>query len=390
MISSEKLMFGSNVRRFREDLGMTQENLADASELDRSYIGGVERGERNPTLTAILRLAQALGIPPAYLFEGTGGSISITDSRMQKEQIEGVREDVPISESAEGVIATDTESGLLIQFRYDQYDAEYLLSGAKKSEFNEVLRALQKGLASRNSRADVVAKAFLTAARFWPDANPSDLWTFLVNRAYCDRSNHPSANARLNLEQSWKRTSGWALERVLVEHYGKFLKTKGLTIKIGSKAEKVSFLSGIKDSRIVPDKADVLISFVSNGKEKLLGVVHVKASIAERRTDDVPMSQALINAGYLSVFWTMDAKSFPSNQPVNRGEFGEIDHSQVSDKRRDFEEHGHFSACFSYNKNTVPTLDSNNAQARIFVCNFTDPDDKFSRFLTSAHCRLVN
>ena len=57
MISSDKVIFGSNVRRFREALGMTQENLADTSELDRSYIGGVERGERNPTLTAILRLA---------------------------------------------------------------------------------------------------------------------------------------------------------------------------------------------------------------------------------------------------------------------------------------------------------------------------------------------
>lgn len=390
MTSSDKVIFGRNVRRYREALRMTQENLADASELDRSYIGGVERGERNPTLTAILRLAVALEIPPAYLFESAGESISVPDSRMQREMFEGIREDAPISGSTEGMIATDTESGLLIQFRYDQYDAKYLLSGAKKSEFNEVLSVLKKGLASRNSRADAVAKAFLAATRLWPDANPSDLWTFLINRAYCDRSNHPSDNVRLNLEQSWKRTSGWALEKVLVEHYGTFLKTKGLTIKIGSKAEKVSFLSTIDDSRIVPDKADVLISFVSDGIEKLLGVVHVKASIAERRTDDVPMSRALIEADFLSVFWTMDAKSYPSNQPVNRGEFGETDHNQVSDKRRDFEEHGHFSACFSYNKNTVPTSDNNNAQARIFVCNFTDPDDDFSRFLISAHCRPVN
>ena len=225
MISSDKVIFGSNVRRFREALGMTQENLADTSELDRSYIGGVERGERNPTLTAILRLSLALRIPPAYLFEGTGGSISVPDTRMQREMFEGVREDAPIPEGTEGMIAADTESGLLIQFRYDQYDAEYLLSGAKQSEFNEVLRVLKKGLASRNRRADAVAKAFLTATRFWPDANPSDLWTFLINRAYCDRSNHPSISARLNLEQSWKRASGWALERVLVEHYGTFLKT---------------------------------------------------------------------------------------------------------------------------------------------------------------------
>ena len=145
-------------------------------------------------------------------------------------------------------------------------------------------------------------------------------------------------------------------------------------------------MNGINDSRIVPDKADVLISFVSDGIEQLLGVVHVKASIAERRTDDVPMSRALIEAGFLSVFWTMDAKSFPSNRPINRGEFGETDHNQLSDKRRDFEEHGHFSACFSYNKNTVPTLDNSSASSRIFVCDFTNPDDGFSRFLTAARC----
>ena len=390
MISSDKQIFGSNVRRFREVLGMTQENLADASELDRSYIGGVERGERNPTLTTILRLASALGIPPAYLFEGTGGGIPIQERRVQGNMFEGIGENVPVSPGTDRMLATDTENGLLIQFRYDQYDARYLLLGAKQSEFNEVLSVLKEGLVSGNRKADAVAKAFLTATRLWPDANPSDLWTFMINRAYCDRSNHPVVNDRLNLEQSWKRTSGWALERVLVAYYRAFLMKKGIIIKIRSKAEKTSFLNGINDSRIVPDKADVLISFVSDGVEQLLGVVHVKASIAERRTDDVPMSRALIDASYLSVFWTMDSKSFPSENPINRGEFGDAGYKQASDKRRDFEEHGHFSACFSYNKNTVPTLDDSDVAAQIFVCDFTNPDDDFSRFLTAERLNLVH
>ena len=112
-------------------------------------------------------------------------------------------------------------------------------------------------------------------------------------------------------------------------------------------------------------------------------MVHVKASIAERRTDDVPMSQALVQAGYLSVFWTLDSKSFPSAKPVNLGEFGVAD-GEINDKRRDFEEHGHFSACFSYNANTLPTVDES-ATANILVCNFKDPDDHFARFLLAAH-----
>jgi hypothetical protein len=140
----------------------------------------------------------------------------------------------------------------------------------------------------------------------------------------------------------------------------------------------------IKDPRIVPEKADVILSYDNNGEEHLLGVIHVKASIAERRTDDVPMSQALIEAGYLSIFWTMDAKSFPSPNPVNRGELGSTTSEDISEKRRDIEEHGHFSACFSYNRNTVPTSDESNAQSRIFVCDFTNPDDRFAQFLIDA------
>lgn len=72
MGDSGKLKFGSNVRRLRELLGMAQEDLAETASLDRSDIGGIERGERNPTLTAILQLAAALGIAPGCLFDGIG------------------------------------------------------------------------------------------------------------------------------------------------------------------------------------------------------------------------------------------------------------------------------------------------------------------------------
>ena len=102
------------------------------------------------------------------------------------------------------------------------------------------------------------------------------------------------------------------------------------------------------------------------------------------------MSQALIEAGYLSIFWTMDSKSFPSERPYNRGEFGSARGDSVSDKRRDFEEHGYFSACFSYNKNTVPTQNRENAVASILVCDFTNPDDAFAWFLIDALNQRLN
>lgn len=53
---------GLNVRKFREKNGWSQEELADRSGIHRTYISGVERGIRNPTVTIISILAGALGV----------------------------------------------------------------------------------------------------------------------------------------------------------------------------------------------------------------------------------------------------------------------------------------------------------------------------------------
>jgi transcriptional regulator with XRE-family HTH domain len=52
--------FGARVRRRRLELGLTQEALAERAGLHRTYIGMVERGDRNPTLGNQLRIARAL------------------------------------------------------------------------------------------------------------------------------------------------------------------------------------------------------------------------------------------------------------------------------------------------------------------------------------------
>jgi len=59
--------FGLAVRHVRTGLGLSQEQLAAASGLDRTYVSGLERGRRNPTLTTQQRLAAALGMRVADL-----------------------------------------------------------------------------------------------------------------------------------------------------------------------------------------------------------------------------------------------------------------------------------------------------------------------------------
>lgn len=52
---------GANVKRLREARGLSQENLAFEAEMHRTYVSGIERGRRNPTITIVERLAAALG-----------------------------------------------------------------------------------------------------------------------------------------------------------------------------------------------------------------------------------------------------------------------------------------------------------------------------------------
>lgn len=62
--------FGKRVREFRSKLQISQEELADRSNLHRTYIGGIERGERNITLLNLFELAKALDVTPQALLEG--------------------------------------------------------------------------------------------------------------------------------------------------------------------------------------------------------------------------------------------------------------------------------------------------------------------------------
>lgn len=61
------MAYGRRVRELRGLLGLSQEDLADRAGLHRTYVGSVERGERNIGLDNIYALAEALGVRPADL-----------------------------------------------------------------------------------------------------------------------------------------------------------------------------------------------------------------------------------------------------------------------------------------------------------------------------------
>ena len=65
-----RIRFGRALRRRRENLGVSQEAFADLCHMDRSYVGGIERGERNVALVNIEKIAKALQIPVTQLFRG--------------------------------------------------------------------------------------------------------------------------------------------------------------------------------------------------------------------------------------------------------------------------------------------------------------------------------
>ena len=72
MHEDPRTIFGANVRRRRELVGLSQEDLSELCELHRTYIGAIERGERNLGLINIVRIADALSVAPSEFLQGIG------------------------------------------------------------------------------------------------------------------------------------------------------------------------------------------------------------------------------------------------------------------------------------------------------------------------------
>ena len=69
MQNNRKQQFGLQIRKLRQGLGLSQEKLANICSMDRTYIGGIERGERNVSLVNIFKISDALRVRPERLFQ---------------------------------------------------------------------------------------------------------------------------------------------------------------------------------------------------------------------------------------------------------------------------------------------------------------------------------
>ncbi len=67
-----KRQFGQAVQELRQRLDVSQEELAARAGIHRTYLGDIERGNRNPALINVCRIAAALGVKPSGLFQKMG------------------------------------------------------------------------------------------------------------------------------------------------------------------------------------------------------------------------------------------------------------------------------------------------------------------------------
>lgn len=254
------------------------------------------------------------------------------------------------------------------------------LPGVNLAVYRNIRSQLEKALQNPDIKnREAITRAFLYALKKCPKANASDLWHHVVYRLYCEvlpkyRPQNPS--------QSWVRASGEALELVLEEWYAPFLLKRRVRIQaLISRDKKREALKQMGLGEVVGDSKLDAALYVERKKDdwRIFGGIHVKASLAERVSDDVPASRAMMKKGYFSPLWTLDVKSFPPphGDLVNRGELGSPD--APSEKRKYVEQQGEFDGCFSANLRTVSSGRKTKSGKRVFTLRLTQQPDRFAR-----------
>lgn len=250
------------------------------------------------------------------------------------------------------------------------------LNQAKLDAIRARLADLLSQPPTRVKNRDAIAGAFAYGIELCPKINPSDLWHHVIYREFVRTIK--DFRRVTDPKQSWVRSSGDAFEIFLQDYYNARLAADGVWLTaLFSTRESKDVLEGMGiHEEVGGSKLDLSIRTAT----KIIGGIHAKASLAERVSDDVPASLAMMRKGYLSALVTLDVKSFPPSMTVpdarayqNRGELGTP--SAPSDKRKYIEDHGSFDLCISYNHRTVTSPSSTSSRKRISTVNLNGPSD---------------
>ena len=255
------------------------------------------------------------------------------------------------------------------------------IEGISQDVYNNIRKNVREKI-NELGKTNGIVTAYLSALQQCPKANPSDLWLYGMYLEYI---------SSIGNDQSWKRTSGFAFERVLQKQYEKILKNYGKEFKVNTKNEQLKLLEQFGLSRADIPLAKLDMAVIDIKTSKIVCGIHVKASIAERISDDAPASRKLIEVGCPSAIITLDMKHYPPphGDGINYGELGGRPaakglEKQYQQKRSYIEESGDFDALFSYNLRTPPSKGKTKSGKCIYTLSFSESQpDSFVKWVTS-------
>ena len=281
-------------------------------------------------------------------------------------------------------IVSETHSSSRFHFDYSGHPATILIP----TDGTSLRLAIDNFIATLNSnkKAEGITLGFMGLLRDLPTVNPAVVWGLIIQRLYTIPYswNPDNLSPGGDLAQSWKRSAGWALEQVVVRRYSNALHLHGITISSDNKdIKEFSRAFHINES-----KPDVVLFSENKGVKNWIGALAIKASVAERRDDDVPWAGEVMDAGMIVPYVTMDVKSYPGRAPSVDGEYKEnwdgVGTDKRNAKRSDVEDQGVFSGVFSFNTNTKPTHPKYNTPGnRIFSIDWSNSNDELLQFILS-------
>ncbi|QWV94220.1 helix-turn-helix domain-containing protein [Geomonas oryzisoli] len=359
---SRYVIIVEQLKRVRVEKKVTQRTLAGLLGQQQSYVAKVEGGERRLDILELFDWLKALRADPLIFLREIGWVAQERPGNIPALPLPGHVEEVHGGLNL--IMAWQGEKKIV--FLQDAKPHDYLIV---EKEITAIFQELNNHK-SKTMNREAICKAFQLAFELLPAVNPSDVYHHIVYRLYLREY------TKTNAEQSWVRAGGEAVELFVARHYADRLAANGIEIKaLLSRGEKAAALAEMGLAGTVGDsKLDISLYGVIERKRYIFGGIHCKASFAERVSDDVPCSEAMMRSGLTSLLFTFDAKSFPppAGDLINRGELGT--HENPSDKRRYIEEHGSFDACFCYNLRSVPSKKKTTSGKRIYVCKFDEDD----------------